>query len=205
MKKTILNCLILTAAALVLGSCAMTEVDDKSSSLTSTSTYSKAEGSAVGAQVNSSSADTSETEDDFIKREDAKKEKLKREVLQDQENNAAGTVTNKLDEQDLALRRKLDKIVEEENKKILREDILAYPIVAKYYGEKYNRSTIIDNFNDDEPYMKLMAELLNNKKMTNEETKVIKRYLNRRLMWMKDDREYGNEETEKLLEDVLNK
>lgn len=100
------------------------------------------------------------------------------------------------------LKAKFDKLREEEKEQI-KEDLRAYPIVAKYFGDKYARDVIIDNFKDDEPYMKLMAELLNDKKTDPDESEILKTYLNRRLEGMEQDDNYGNAETEKLIRDTL--
>lgn len=119
-------------------------------------------------------ATTAETKSDFIKREDAKKAAVKKQAEEAQKNNISEP-----EDDDTSSSKDvfpgLEKI-----KKDNKRDLKAYKILAKYYGEKYNRTKLFDLLNEDAAYMDLMMDLLKESKLTKDETKIIKAYLQRR-------------------------
>lgn len=78
----------------------------------------------------------------------------------------------------------------EENKRqeeeLNKRDVLAYDIVSSYYGEAYQRTSIITDYKTDLQYMLLMADLINGKGLSSDENKCLKQYLERRVYWLED-------------------
>lgn len=75
---------------------------------------------------------------------------------------------------------------DEEDKKLDQYNLNAYSIVAKYLGEEYSRTELIDNYDVDIDYMEKMCELYNSGKLTDDEKKILYDYVDRRTSWIED-------------------
>jgi len=87
---------------------------------------------------------------------------------------------------DNELQKKLDAFDAEEEK-LNKKDILAYPILTKYYGDEYERTTLIEDYDTDVSYMLQMITLLESQSATKDEVEILKEYLSRREYWITDD------------------
>lgn len=87
---------------------------------------------------------------------------------------------------DNELQKKLDALDAEEEK-LNKKDILAYPILTKYYGDEYERTTLIEDYDTDVSYMLQMITLLESQSATKDEVEILKEYLSRREYWITDD------------------
>ena len=66
-------------------------------------------------------------------------------------------------------------------------DIIVYSILSEYYGNKYQRTDIITDYDMDVSYMSLMIKLLETSDLSANESFVLKQYLARRVDWLDDN------------------